>query len=374
MKEKDESSFTDDNSLRSMKVDNNNIEQFKDVVDNKEYFAVRLTKSNSKYININNYSFFTISQMMETNPTDNIIFSYKQQIFYTPRDSFRLSHSSINKSRSRSRYSNSSFSSSFRNDNMNNLKEEIINTDIQKPKIDNIINNNNINNSNGKINFDSTENNTNNINNSKEKIILDSNDNNKEEDKIFLLNLRKIQNSNNSGIANKKIDKNKNNRKFTLYKWLFHFYLIVGIIILLHYITFIFSKYNEYIYKWLCIILILSLFYVGFIGIKYRLSNEKIFLLDGDNLFWTNFIILVLTMINFIALVLAGGHFVFIKYQGIIGYLISFIYIITIIIEAVYVIYYDVIIEELTWEKVNSNNINDEFNKNNLNIQLMDVN
>ena len=374
MKEKDESSFTDDNSLRSMKVDNYNIEQFKDVVENKEYFAVRLTKSKSKYINIKNYSFFTISQMMETQPTDNIIFSYNQQIFYTPRDSFRLSHSSINKSRSKSRYSNSSFSSSFRNDNMNNLKEEIINTDIQKPKIDNIINNNNINNSNGKINFDSTENNTNNINNSKEKIILDSNDNNKEEDKIFLLNLRKIQNSNNSGKANKKIDKNKNNRKFTLYKWLFHFYLIVGIIILLHYITFIFSKYNEYIYKWLCIILILSLFYIGFIGIKYRLSNEKIFLLDGDNLFWTNFIILVLTMINFIALVLAGGHFVFIKYQGIIGYLISFIYIITIIIEAVYVIYYDVIIEELTWEKVNSNNINDEFNKNNLNIQLMDVN
>ena len=107
---------------------------------NKEYFTVKLTKSYSTNININSESFFTINKMIETYPAENIIFLYKKQKFYTPRDSLRLSHSSIN----RSRNSNSSFSSSFRDHNMNNLKEEIINTDIQKPNIDNIINNNNI--------------------------------------------------------------------------------------------------------------------------------------------------------------------------------------------------------------------------------------
>jgi hypothetical protein len=368
MKENNENSFSDYDSVKNIEVKDTNIGEIKNILENKENFTVKLTKSKI-CININDYSFFTINQMMQNAyPQENILFLYNGQQFYTPRVSLRLSHSSINGSR----YSNSSFSSTIKDNNANNIKEEIINTDIQKPNIDNIINNNNIYNSNGNIIPDSNENNTNNINNSKEKINLDSNDNNNEEDKIFLLNLRNIQNSHNSGIANKKID--KNNRKFILYKWLFHFYLIVGMIILLHYITFIFSKYNEYFYRWVCIILIISLFYIGFIGIKNRLSNEKYFLLDGDNLFWTNFYILILTMINFIGLILAGGHFIFIKYQGIIGYLISFVYIITIIIEAIYVIYYDVIIEELTWEKVSNNNINDGFNKNNLNIQLMDVN
>lgn len=354
MKEKNESSFSDDCSVKNMEVKNNNIEQFKNVLENKEYFTVKLTKSKSVNININNYSFFIINQMMQTHPVENIFFLFNKQKFYTPRESFRLSKSSIN----RSRNSNSSFSSSFKEDNMNNmnnLKEEIINTDIQTPNIDNIINyNNNKNDINKNINLDSNDNNNNN------------------EDKIFLLNMKNIQNRNNSGTANKK--NNKNNRKFIIFKWLFHFYLIVGIIILLHYITFIFSKYNEYFYKWICIILILSLLYIGIIGIKNRLSNEKNILLDGDNLFWTNFFILILTMINFISLVLIGGNFVFIQYQGIIGYLMSLIYIVAIIVEAIYVIYYDVIIEELSWEKLNNNNIKDKFNKNNLNIQLMDVN
>ena len=355
MKEKNESSFSEDYSLKNMEVKNTIIEQFNNVLENKEYFTVKLTKSNSIYININKDSFLTINKMIQTHLAEKLIFVYNQQKFFTPRESLRLSHSSIN----RSRNINSSFSSSFRDDNMNNLKEEIINTDIQKPNIDNKIDNNNIINEN-------------NNNNSKGEINFDTNDNNKKEYNNFLINMKNFQNRN---IVDKKTNSNKNNRKFTLFKWLFHFYIIVGIIILLHYFSFIFSKYNDYFYRWVCIILILSLFYVGFIGIKNRLSNEKNFLLDGDNLFWTNFFILVLTMFNFIELILAGGHFVFIKYQGIIGYLMSLIYIITIIVEAIYVIYYDVIIEELSWEKLNNNNnINDEFNKNNLNIQLMDVN
>ena len=351
MKERDENIESEEYSVQNMLISNYNIEQYRNILREKNFFSVHLKNMNETYININNESFLKINEMMQSYPEENIVFLYNQQTFYTPRNSLTLSKSSINKGRN----SNSSFSSSFKRDreNMKNIREEIINTDIVQPKIDNTNNNN-------------------------ENIIFELDHNQKiddnKEDQDYINNIKNIQKLNNNSLrgSTQRKEINKNNRKFVIFKWIFHFYLIVGILIFLHYFSFIFSEYNNYFYKWICILLIISLIYVGYIGIKNRISNENYFLLDGDNLFWTNFLIFILTMLNFIALVLAGGHFKFIKEQGIIGYLIVIIYILTLVVEALYVIYYDVIIEEISWEKFNSNNI-DEFNKNNLNIQLMDV-
>ena len=350
MKEKEESSFSEEYSIKNKEINNDNLEKFRKVLENKESFSVHLTQNHQHYININNYSFLKINQMIESYPEENIVFLFNKQKFYTPHDSLKLSKSSIN----RSRNSNSSFSSSFKKENLKNIKEEIINTDIIQPKINNIINNNNIN----------------------ENIIFESNDSDKNEDDIYINNIKNIQKTNNNiskNSQNKNNINNSNNKKFIIYKWIFHFYLIIGIIAFLHYISFIFSKYNDYFYKYICIILIICLLYIGYIGIKNRITKENHILLDGDNLFWTNFFVFILTMINFISLILVGGHFKFIKEQGILGYLMVLIYIITLVVEAIYVLYYDIVVEQILWDKLNSNNI-DDFNKNNLNIQLMDVN
>ena len=343
MKEINERSFSEENSVKEMDMSYNKIIQFRTVLQNKDNVSIHFNKFDPLYISIKSYSFLKIIQMMESYPEDNIVFLYNNKILYTPRDSLRLSKSSINKN-------NSSFSSSFKKENMKHIKEEIINTDIT-PEKDNIINNNNNNNLNENIIFE----------NNKTK-----------EDIEYMNNLKNMQKMNNTKIPDVEKEEIINrNKKFIIFKWIFHFYLIVGILILLHFITFCVSPYNDYYYKWVCPALIISLIYVGFSGIKNRIPNEQNFILCKRNFFKTNFIIFILTIISFIALVSVGGYFQLIKEQGILGYLIVIIYIITLIIEAIYAIYYDVIIEEILLEKQN-NNIGD-FNKNNLNIQLVDV-
>ena len=350
MKEREENSFSEDYSVKNKIINNDNLEKFREVLQNIDKYTVHLTHGNQIYININSYSFVKINQMMQSYIEENIVFLFNKQKFYTPRDSLILSKSSINKSGN----SNSSFSSSFKKENMNNIKEEIINTDIIQPKINYIINDNN----------------------KKENLIFESNDNIHEDDNNInnTKNMKRVNNNAFSNIEYKNNINNSNYKKFIVYKWIFHFYLIIGIIAFLHYLSFIFSKYNDYFFKYICIILILCLLYIGYIGIKNRITKENHILLDGNNLFWTNFFVFILTMINFIALVLVGGYFKFIKEQGILGYLMVFIYIITLIVEAIYVLYYDVVKDQIILDKFNDNNINEDFNKNNLNIQLMDVN
>jgi hypothetical protein len=350
MKEREESRTSEEYSIKNKVINNENLEKFREVLQNIDNYSVHLAHGNQNYVNINNYSFMKINQMIQSYPEENIVFLFNKQKFYTPRDSLRLSNSSINKNSN----FNSSFSSSFKNENLKNFKEEIINTDIIKPEINKTGNNNKIN----------------------EILNFDEYDSDKQEDDNYINNIKNIQRSNNN-ISTDKTHKNNinnnNKKKFIVYKWIFHFYLLIGIITFLHYISFIFSKYNEYMYKYVCIVFIICLLYIGYIGIKNRITKENHILLDGDNLFWTNFFVFILTMINFISLVLVGGHFKFIKEQGILGYLIVLIFIIALIVEAIYVLYHDVVIEQILLEKFNNDNI-EESNKNDLNIQLMDVN
>ena len=347
MKEINERSFSEECSVKEMDITKNSILQFRKVLENKDYYTINLNKFDPEYINIKSESFLKIIQMMQSYPEENIVFIFNNKVLYTPRDSLRLSKSSIDNN------NNSSFSSSFKKENMKHIKEEIINTDIINPKIDNIINNNNNDN-----------------NNIKENILFETNN---KEDIEYMKNLKNMQNMNKNILPDAEKEEIINrNKKFIIFKWIFHFYLIIGIIILLHYLTFIFSEYNDYYYKWVCIALIISLIYVGGYGIKYTIPNNQTFIFSERNLFRTNFFIFILTMISLIGLIMVGGNLQFIKDQGFIGYLIVLIYIITIIIEAIYAIYYDIIIEEISLEKINSNNR--DFNKNDLNIQLVDVN
>ena len=345
MKERDDSSFSSEYSLKDIQITNNDVEQFRIILGSKDFVSIHINALNSIYINIKIHSFLKINQLLEIYPEENIVFIYNKQVLYTPSNSLRISRSSINCSRNR----NSSLSDSFKNENMKNIKEEIINTDIIKPS------------KNEKIIFSTPIN----IQSSIEKEIYNNNkynDNNNE----FLNNVKNYQKYKNENDDSK--------RKFILFKWIYHFYLIVGIIILLHYISFIYSEYynNSSLYKWICILLIISLLYVGYIGIKNKNPNEQNFIFKKNNLFKINFFIFAITIISFVGLALVGNYFNFIKGQGIIGYLIGLIYIITLIVEALYIIYYDVIIDILSFEEIKNDNIG-EINKNNLHIQLVDV-
>ena len=339
MKEINESSFSEENSVREMDISYNKIMEYRKVLQNKDSVSIHFNKFNPLYIGIKTYSFLTIIQKMGSYPEDNIVFLRNNIILYTPQSSFRLSKSSINNSLNNN---HSSFSSSFKKENLKHIKEEeIINTDIT-PKNDNNLN---------------------------ENIIIENNNN--KEDIEYMNNLKNMQRMNKNKTPDVEKEEIINrNKKFIIFKWIFHFYLIVGILLLLHLISFFLSPYNDYYYKWVCSALIISLIYVGTFGIKNEIPNELNLFLCKRNLFKTNFVIFILTFISFISLISVGGSFQLIKEQGFIGYLIVFIFIITLIIEGIYVIYYDIIINEISLEK--QNNIGD-FNRY-LDIQLVDVN
>lgn len=349
MKERDDSSFSGEFSLKDIPITNNDVEKFRIILGSKDFVSIHINALNPIYINIKMHSFIKINELLQIYPEENIVFMCNKQVLYTPSNSnsLRISRSSINCSRNR----NSSLSDSFKNEHMKNIKEEIINTDIIKPS------------KNEKIIFSTPIN----IQSSIEKELYNKNNgNNNNNNDAFLNNMKNYKKYKNENDESK--------RKFILFKWIYHFYLIVGIIILLHYISFINSEYynNSSLYKWICILLIISLLYVGFIGIKNKNSNEQNFIFKKNNLFKINFFIFGITIISFVGLALVGNYFNFIKGQGVIGYLIGLIYIITLIVEALYIIYYDVIIDIISFEEIKNDNSGD--NKNNLHIQLVDVN
>ena len=316
MKENNEISFSEDYSIKNMNITNNEILQLRNILLAQNKIISINLKHKKSYINIKSYSFSKINQLMASYPEENVAFLMDKKILFTPRNSLGLSKSSIH---------------SF-NDNQDNNS------------------------------FSSSSN----INN-------ENNDNNDEiENTEFIKNLKNMQKLQ-SISKNNNIKNNNNNRKLVIFKWIFHFYLISGIILCLHYLSFIFSKYNNYFYKWIGILLILSLIYVGYIGIKYGHTNIKYFILNGDNLFWTNFSLLILTILSLIAICLVGVDFEFINNQGFIGYLIVIIYIIIIFVESIYILYFDRIIEQISWDNVKKDDINAANKSDNLQIQLIDI-
>ena len=325
--EKEEISFSRDYSINDKQITNNSIIQYRNLLENKDYVTISIKKYFKLYINITTFSFIKINQMIESYPEENIVFICNQKILYTPRDSSnfsRLSQSSINSNRS-SLISGSDLKKG-------KIKEEIINTDIKTtPEIPKKIDINHNNNSN---------------------------------------NLRNTNKKNNNTDINNGI----NNKKFLIFKWIFHFYFIIGLIILIDYISFFFSHYKDYNYKWFSLMLIISLIFIGYTGIKKRNSYEQKSIFNDRNLFWAHLIIFSLTIVSFFQLIKIGGFFEFIKQQGIIGYLIVFIYLLALIVEGIMIIFYDVIIRQLENEKIYNSNKIEESNRNNLGRNLLDIN
>ena len=193
------------------------------------------------------------------------------------------------------------------------------------------------------------------------------------EHKKYITNKTAINNK--DTFLDKKVKNNSSlsniiKQKLFLFKWIYHFYLISGIVIFLHYISFIVSEYN-YIsfYKYMCIILIICLLYIGYSGVKNLDFKYRNYNYVKNDLFWVNFIILILTMISFIGLGLVGEHFQFVRKQGIIGYLIFIFYLTLIIVEAIYILYFDIINNEIYYiYSLNDNKINE------LSVQLYNIN
>lgn len=308
MKENDnENNYYQNSSIENIKINYNNIKYFREVINTKNYFSININNSNY-YIHIN--SLFKICNMIDIFPEEYIIFLFQNKIVLPPYDNSINSFNSI--SSSKISFSLSDINQIDNDKNENNFINEYIIDDIKK-------NNNNIY--------------------EKEKELIEKKDS------------KKSKNYNKSGILN------KIKSKFFLFKWIYHFYFINGIIIFLHYITFILSEYkNICFYKWITFLLIICLLYVGYNGIKNINLNFQNFIYIRNDLFWINFIILILTMISFIGLGLVGGNFQFIRNQGIIGFFIFFVYITIIIVEAIYVLYYDIINKEIFFIYTNNDN------------------
>ena len=368
MKEKDENSYSEDYSTKNLDVTINSINKFTHFLDTKDSVTVHIEGLDPIYINLKIYSFLKINQMIQAHPEETIFFLFKKIELFTPRNSLQFSRSSIQSNKE----ANSSFSSlKLQSSKKRSQKEEIINTDIIET------NNNNINNDEyiNKFSNKKSRNNNNIIDIGNEENI----DNIKIENEMIVNNIKRLKLFESTSDKNNlpKIQKIKTSAdpKLVLFKWIYHFYIILSCLIFLHYLSFIFFEYNNAsLYKLISILLIISLIYVGYIGIKYKYSKPPFFIFNDNYLFWVHFFILILTVISFISLIIAGGNFELIKRQGIFGFFIFFIYLISLIIEGYYSIYYDVIIEDIIWDKINNNkNKINNYIDNNLNIQLTDI-
>ena len=230
MEENDDLSYNEEYSIKNKEITNDSLDQFRYVLENKEYLYICLDQNNHIYITINNHSFLKINQMIKSYPEENVVFIFDKNAISSSHNNHRLSRISIKS---------------------NKRKEEIINTEIVNPNI------------------------YNQINNSYSQYIYIDTSNNDNQNIQYLRNnsMGEMQNSTNTIY---------NTKKYLIFKWIFHFYLIVGFIIFIHFLSFIFYIHNESFYKWVCILLIISLFYVGLCGIKNKNSNERNFISDGN--------------------------------------------------------------------------------------------
>jgi len=228
MKENDDLSYNEEYSIKNKEITNDSLDQFRYVLENKEYLYICLVQNNHIYITINNHLFLKINQMIESCLEENVVFIFDKNAISSSHNNHRLSRISIKS---------------------NKRKEEIINTEIVNPNIYNQINNS-----------------------YSQNIYIDTSNNDNQ-------NIQYLRN-NSKGVMQNSINTIYNTKKYLIFKWIFHFYLIVGFIIFIHFLSFIFYIHNESFYKWVCILLVISLFYVGLCGIKNKNSNERNFIFD----------------------------------------------------------------------------------------------
>ena len=156
-------------------------------------------------------------------------------------------------------------------------------------------------------------------------------------------------------LEQKKSLNNNNNYKLTkleiffyyYMKLLYFFYLIAGIIIFIQLMLLFFNtKYKfKSVYFWVTIVLVIAILCLGYIGVTkfYGVKkNENIHAddhYDQDDIFWFNFILLVLTMTSFIFLI--KEHYLEVKGEKIVGLIFISFYLIVLLIEIFALLYFD---------------------------------
>ena len=156
-------------------------------------------------------------------------------------------------------------------------------------------------------------------------------------------------------LEQKKSLNNNNNYKLTkleiffyyYMKLLYFFYLIAGIIIFIQLMLLFFNtKYKfKSVYFWVTLVLVIAILCLGYIGITkfYGVKkNENIHgdeNYDQDDIFWFNFILLVLTMTSFIFLI--KEHYLEVKGEKIVGLIFISFYLIVLLIEIFALLYFD---------------------------------
>ena len=328
MRERDSLGSKDDEfEIQNLQINQIEIEKYRQIIKNHENFIIRLNKLLPTDININKFSFLKINFMNQTFPEETINFIYQEKIFFTPRNSFRISNSSSN--------TISSVRKSVSSKNTVEL-ERFLNLYIPDKETSSKI----------KHKYTKSEFFENDF--PTEPEITDS--------KIIVDNIMHKEISEN---INKKLI---NKKKFDLYNYLYHFYFYDSLIFLIHLITFIFSSHGNYsIFFWSCILLIISMLFIGYKGVfeinknknmKYTNKNNMFF--NNKNLFWINFVIFCFTIITFISLVF--GHQKFILNQSVIGFLFVLVYLLTIFFEIILLLYFDIISKDILSEIGNNQN------------------
>ena len=325
-------SNSNNDSINDMKINNDNMIEFRRIISFKNSFIIHINNNNLIYIEIHRYSFNKINHYINSNPEEYIVFLFNKKAIYTPFCSCKFSRNKYSISRNNS----SSLSECSNIESIVQMRKENVYKNKRKSE-DNIDN---------------------------DYYILNNKNNKEKESENNLINyLNNIL----KNICNNIIIK-----RYIFFKRIYYIYLITGIIILLHYITFIFSDYNNVsFYKFIGIIFIMSLIFIGYIGIKknYITLNIQEYNYIRNYLFWINFLILTLSMTSFIGLGLIGNKFKFVKSQGIFGYFIVFLYATVIITEIIYILYFDIINKEIIIHSTNKEN-----NKiNELSVQLFDM-
>ena len=234
--------FSDNNQTEQLDISSNYINIYREILNSREYLKINFN-NNFDNININLSSYLSIIQMLQEYPESYIKFIFKEEKFFASNKvlNFSNSNSSIHNIKEDDyNYLQSS--------NKKILEEELIDTDIMKSNTFAGKNNN-------FLNLNNEENNDNNNNNKKEEEEIMTNNiknmqlfsTNQNIDANININTNIDTNTNiNTKINNKKsILKTKNaknmnkttvDKKLVLFKWIYHFYIILSIIILIHYL------------------------------------------------------------------------------------------------------------------------------------------
>jgi hypothetical protein len=310
-KENDNSIHDNNNSINEIKIGHDNMIELREIINTKKNFIIYINKSHLAYIDFHQKSFKKINQMINSQSEEYVIFlySHRKTIFSSPYCSSKFSRKNI----------------SIGGNNSSSLSDH--------------------------SGFDGLY-----------RITEDFHKNQKDRNNYYSKN----------NLTKKIITSFNNLDRYFFYKWIYHIYLIIGIILFLHYITFIFSEYNNCdFYKLIGFLFIIYLIFFGYLGIKNKYSNFNIndYVYIRNYLFWLHFLILIMSMISLIALGLIGNKFTFVKRQGIFGFLIILIYITIIIIEIIYIFHFDIINKKIFLSTSN----NDISKISELSIQLFDA-